>query len=603
AGQVEGNITYGSNSKFVVERYIPGHRAWRLLTAPVANTLQTINQAWQEGTVNADLIYANNLNPTPGYGTHITGTNRAADPTYGFDPGPQNNTSIKYYNNGWKSLPSGTGTNNSLINSQPAFLLFVRGDRSVDLINHVYNPIPIPAVLRVSGQLNTGTQTVINIAPNTFKLIGNPYASSIDMRKINKTGFSEFYLWDANLGSVGAYQTFSLNVDGDYEATPGQGYPGSINNFIQSGQGFFVKTPTISPGTVTINESAKEFSGTSSMFEPITLTPVAQLRTNIYAVNSADTTLMDGVLINFDNNASNTVNEFDAIKLPNFSSSIGMSKEDKILVIERRKPINSADTVFYYVSQSGQKDYQLEFIAKNLTKPWLRAFIEDKFLNTKIEADLNGITRINFSTTTGASSATDRFRLVFKHYEPPAPKTTITISALKQDQEISVEWEVLNESNIKQYNVERSAGDHLFVTLTTATAKHNNSDTINYQWTDITPVSGVNYYRIKTVSLNGGIQYSNTVKVTMPYDKAGITIFPNPVVNGVINLRLINQPEGNYFVRLIGKAGQVLLTRQIKHKEGSGTEQIKLNKALGSGNYLLEVSGKDNTKTTLNVYK
>nr|MBA2563345.1 hypothetical protein [Chitinophagaceae bacterium] len=130
AGQVEGNITYGSNSKFVVERYIPGHRAWRLLTAPVANTLQTINQAWQEGTVNPDLIYANNRNPRPGYGTHITGTNRATDPTYGFDPGPQNNTSIKYYNNGWIKLPSGNGTNNSLINSQPAFLLFVRGDRS-----------------------------------------------------------------------------------------------------------------------------------------------------------------------------------------------------------------------------------------------------------------------------------------------------------------------------------------------------------------------------------------------------------------------------------------------------------------------------------------
>ena len=38
----------------IVERYIPGHRAWRLLTTPVVNT-QTINQAWQEGVVNHNI--------------------------------------------------------------------------------------------------------------------------------------------------------------------------------------------------------------------------------------------------------------------------------------------------------------------------------------------------------------------------------------------------------------------------------------------------------------------------------------------------------------------------------------------------------------------
>jgi hypothetical protein len=152
------------------------------------------------------------------------------------------------------------------------------------------------------------------------------------MRKINKAGVSAFYLWDANLGSVGAYQTFSLNVDGDYEATPGQGsYPDGINNFIQSGQGFFVRTSAISSGTVTINEFAKEVSGSSSVFQPIPITPVAQLRTNIYAVNSTTTTLMDGVLINFDSSSSNAVDEFDALKLTNFSSSIGISREEKTL--------------------------------------------------------------------------------------------------------------------------------------------------------------------------------------------------------------------------------------------------------------------------------
>ena len=56
-------------------------------------------------------------------------------------------------------------------------------------------------------------------------------------------------------------------------------------------------------------------------------------------------------------------------------------------------------------------------------------------------------------------------------------------------------------------------------------------------------------------------------------------------------------------VWLINNAGQVILTQQIPHKEGNSTEQIKMNKALGNGNYLLEVTGRDNTKTTFNVSK
>src|SRR5690606_14328912 len=42
-------MTYGTNNRFIVERYIPDHhKAWQLLAVPVHGD-QTIHESWQEG--------------------------------------------------------------------------------------------------------------------------------------------------------------------------------------------------------------------------------------------------------------------------------------------------------------------------------------------------------------------------------------------------------------------------------------------------------------------------------------------------------------------------------------------------------------------------
>src|SRR5204863_7518038 len=133
---------------------------------------------------------------------------------------------------------------------------FVRGDRTAMGLNAT----PTIAVLRTKGALFTGTQQMITIPANQFRSIGNPYAAPLDMRNIlidggiNKT----FYIWDPNLGSLGAYQNFNFNSsDGNYYPTPGGGsYPAGIPyNYIQSGQAFFLYANPA--GHITFTEAAK----------------------------------------------------------------------------------------------------------------------------------------------------------------------------------------------------------------------------------------------------------------------------------------------------------------------------------------------------------
>ena len=80
-----------------------------------------------------------------------------------------------------------------------------------------------------------------------------------------------------------------------------------------------------------------------------------------------------------------------------------------------------------------------------------------------------------------------------------------------------------------------------------------------------------------------------------------ISIYPNPVSNGIINLQLNNQPPGIYGIRLLNKMGQVIISKQINHAEGSSTETIQLDKYIVHGIYQMEVSKPDGSKTNINV--
>ena len=138
------------------------------------------------------------------------------------------------------------------------------------------------------------------------------------------------------------------------------------------------------------------------------------------------------------------------------------------------------------------------------------------------------------------SYAADRFRIVFT----PAlvlPVTFTSIKAYQQNNTINVEWKVDNENNIKQYEVEQSADGNLFTLLSVVAATVNGGHQASYLVTDTHPVTGYNYYRVKSVDDNGKTAYSSVVKVLMGSSKQQITVYPNPIVNGIISLQL-NQP-------------------------------------------------------------
>jgi len=596
-----GLVTYGTG-RFIVERYIPtaatvsapNHtKSWQLLAVPVNVDNQTVNAAWQEGQ--SPLVVG-----TAGLGTIITNNTAGSG---GFDIVGGAGASMKTYVSASATWQGIGGTNITHYN-QKGYMIFIRGDRSVQTYN---NPIVPTTTLRTKGKImepNSNVPPTTNVGANLFESVGNPYASAINFANVTRTGNVQdiFYIWDPRLGSAlgyGAYQTFTRN-GATYDISPGGGsYTGS-NRFIESGQAFFVHTVG-GAGTVSFTEAAKVAGSnlvvrTNNNNQPeIT----REIRNKLYQVNNNNHILLDGAVNQFDRSYSNSIDMLDALKISNTGENLGIRSNGKLLAVERSKPIRNRDTIFYNLGQLSLQQYQFELAPQNIARPGLKAFLEDKFLGTKTPVSLTDTTWINFNVVNVPGSyAADRFMLVFTERMKPTSMYSILNAEQMQDGNL-VTWETGDVNVTGAFDVERSADGVHFTVVHSEPAGVD-----SYNWKDMNPMAGNNYYRIHNPDPSDKASYSNKVKLVLDKTISGrsITVFPNPVKDGLMNLRLQNLSAGNYQLKLYNNSGQQVMSRSLNHTGAADIEGVKLPSGISKGIYKLEVTYPGGERETVQVF-
>lgn len=326
------------------------------------------------------------------------------------------------------------------------------------------------------------------------------------------------------------------------------------------------------------------------------------LRTNLYLLNDNNTTrLADGVLTEYDDQYHDSVTVEDAYKLTNVRENFGIERHGATLMIERRPLISSNDTVFYKLWKTTMRNYQLEFIPTGLENPCIQAFLQDAYLGTTIPVRLNGTTKFNFSVNADTLSAkANRFRIIYETNFATLPVNFTGVRAYETAGKIAVEWKVENEMNIENYEVQRSVNGSTFVKLASVPLSKQNSTYTGYSWTDNNPSNGTNFYRIRSVDRDGSGKFSPIVKVEAEKTSTGnITIYPNPIRGGVINLLFTNQSAGTYQVRLISNSGQVMFKDKLVVNSNNYSTALFTNKKLPKGVYQLETRSPDNQVSLL----
>lgn len=585
-----GEIADGSSAllnatNVTVERFIPKRRAFRFIS-PSVTTTTSIKDNWMEGAVNPDINTIKD--PHPGFGTNITGRNPAAN---GFDATITTNPSLFKYNTAiqrWDSVPN---TNGFLLAGE-AYSILVRGDRSTDMRTN--NPDTTNTILRATGKLFTGIYSpVLSSKSRDYTFIGNPYASPVDFNKMwqNSTNVNpSYYVWDPRLNTRGAY--VSWNVVSNAKSN----LASDVSKDIQPGQAVFVQTKDSSFASIDFKEEYKSIGNTKVFGRDPSLISILSIQL-LLSANEAPGNCADGAVSFFSTNFSTSLSDEDSYKFTNSDENLAINHNDTSLSMEGRPQVTADDTIPLKIWQFRQKSYYLKLTANNFS-PGLTAFVKDAYLHKETSVDLSSVTLFPFTvdTAVAASSAKDRFSVVFKHGSI-LPLTLTNVKAYQKDNVIQVDWTAEAETNTESYEVEKSVDGQTFHKVTGVTAKGNNAVTQIYGWLDENANTGNNFYRIKIIEKSGAVKYSGTINVKVSSLNSSITISPNPVTGNVINLHFSNIEKGRYTVNIYNNLGQKMYNNVIKHTALSAIYTLELQKKIPKGVFRLAISKEDKTIT------
>lgn len=140
----------------------------------------------------------------------------------------------------------------------------------------------------------------------------------------------------------------------------------------------------------------------------------------------------------------------------------------------------------------------------------------------------------------------------------PLPVVWLGISVLQQQSNAVVSWSTAVEFNTKNYTVQHSTDGTNWTSKGVVAAVGHSSSVRHYSFVHTQPVNGSNYYRILQTDNDGSISYSTIVKLLLQ-NKTGISLYPNPVTSGQVNLQL---PVAST-VQIFNHIGTLMLQQQL----------------------------------------
>jgi hypothetical protein len=179
------------------------------------------------------------------------------------------------------------------------------------------------------------------------------------------------------------------------------------------------------------------------------------------------------------------------------------------------------------------------------------------------------------------------------------PVKFTNFSATKKADAAILTWQIENESaTTVSYVVERSLNGVDFTSVTTVAAKNNGSSLNSYEISDNNlsslNSSGVLYYRVKQVDVNGKFVYTSIKSVRLSNETI-INVYPNPVKN-TTNLSFDLSENQTVIVTLADVTGKEISKFQHQGIKGLNTKVIDMS-TLSAGTYTLKLHTNSDIKT------
>lgn len=159
------------------------------------------------------------------------------------------------------------------------------------------------------------------------------------------------------------------------------------------------------------------------------------------------------------------------------------------------------------------------------------------------------------------------------------PLNWVEFNAEQDGSNVKLDWKTANEQNTKDFVVQHSNSGADWYDVGTVSAAGNSTTVLSYRFVHDSPVSGMNFYRLKQRDLDGKFSYSAVKKVSFAGNSQRLVILGNPVSNGLLRISISERMK----VSIKSLDGRALLSRDLN----GGRHQIEVGQLL-PGTYIIQ---------------
>jgi Secretion system C-terminal sorting domain len=182
--------------------------------------------------------------------------------------------------------------------------------------------------------------------------------------------------------------------------------------------------------------------------------------------------------------------------------------------------------------------------------------------------------------------------------ENPLPIQLGDFTAHRVNNNVLLKWITHSEINNHYFNIERSSNGSNFYSLDTVIGAGNSVQINKYEFTDINPLNGINYYRLKQTDFNGDYSYSPIKYIYMNSNEAEFMVYPT-LSTGILNVHFFNQNNIDK-IRIIDLSGRIVLSHSSVGLPGSTNFQLDIS-SLTQGIYFLYIQTLSEMKKIIKI--
>lgn len=148
-------------------------------------------------------------------------------------------------------------------------------------------------------------------------------------------------------------------------------------------------------------------------------------------------------------------------------------------------------------------------------------------------------------------------------------------------------WSTSQEIISNYFSVEHSTDGTNFEAIGQVAAAGNSSLARLYTYTDLNPVAGINYYRLKMVDLDNSMKYSEIKSVRNAVSNVSFSAYPNPALE-TLYLKILSEKSDRALLSVTNISGQIVIKEEVNVTTGNNTVPVKVNN-LSAGTYIIKV--------------